>query len=156
VPGRTFDWRGVATSAEPLVALILLQDIDGPFWAKSGRPHIGLRIRLRLGWYDNAGLDVQVSFSVGGGWRRSRTFLSSTSVLPEIPGHRDTNTSHVVPFTIVPGSPSIACSVLFLGGAFVETGRNGLWRVRKQFVSSIPEYWREILSRGRTGRLCAA
>src|SRR6185436_7026918 len=80
VPSRTFDWRGVATGAEPLVALVLLRDTEGPFWAKSGRPHIGLGIRLRLGWYDNAGLDVQVSFSVGGGWRRSRTLLTSPSV----------------------------------------------------------------------------
>src|SRR4051812_27242403 len=72
------DWRGIATAAEPVVAVVFLKHGDTVEWCKSGRASgEGLEVRLALFPYDKSGSEVQVNFSVGGGTQLFASLVES-------------------------------------------------------------------------------
>jgi hypothetical protein len=151
------DWRGEARASEPIVAVSFCVRESEISWCKSERPHpVAQPVRLLLGPYDSSGCDVQVNFSVGGGHVLSRTNVSSRTYRPLVPVAINASTASVSRFSIIEGSHRVELFVLFLVGADVKLGRNGLWHLRPDLVPSVPEAYRALLSRGRTGELTAA
>ncbi len=45
--------------------------------------------------------------------------------------------------------------VVPLQQAMLKVGRNGLWRVREELAGDLPEPLRNVMTRGRTGRVAA-
>jgi hypothetical protein len=78
------DWHGVARSPHPLVALTLVATKSHVEWVKSDPEERNeLDIRLGMFSYDAEELDVEVSFSVGGGQRRCRSLVPSFDLKPD-------------------------------------------------------------------------
>ena len=151
------DWRGKALAPEPVVAISFVVKGAQVSWCKSERPNlVGQPVRLLLGHYDSAMRDVQVSFSVGKGQVVSRTVVDSPTYRPNIQATMSVATARFLPFTTVEGSHPVELFALFLAGADVKVGRNGLWHLRRELVVSVPPDFRKLLTYGRTGEWPAA
>ena len=155
--GKTRDWRGEARSHEPVVAVTVCRRGGHVSWCKSERANpSGQPVRLLLGHHDSSGRDVQVNFSVGEGQVVSRTLVESPAYRPVIRPQIAGATGALMLFVTVEGSHQVDLLVLFLAGSDVKVGRNGLWHLKPQLLKSVPEAFRELLARGRTGKLAAA
>jgi hypothetical protein len=145
------DWKGAAMSTAPLVGMSFLQSPQHCEWCKSERGEASPEVRLALFPYDDAGLDVQVNFSVGHGGRRWRTLVPSRLYRPELPASRELQTARIFRFATVEGDPPISLFVVFLARDDVESSRSALWRVRERPESGLNEPFRHWLTHGRTG-----
>jgi hypothetical protein len=153
---RPSDWRGIAAAGSSLVAVSFLQNSKDISWCKSerSRPE-GQEVQLLLGWFDNIGLDVSVSFGIAAS-RRSRTRLPNVSYRPVIEKKAEFVTGELSCFATVHGDPVIDCWVLFLARQDVSVGRKGLWHLRRDRREGVKEPLRSVLSYGRTGTFQAA
>ena len=149
---RMRDWKGIAISTEPLVALVLLRFENKVEWCKSerGNPD-GQPVRLLLSPYDSEKLDVQINFSVGGGHVRSRSIVSSDTYKPKLLELNNISTGVFYKMFDVKGSRNIELYSLFLAASDVKVGRNGLWHIRKEHQENVEEPLARILSFGRNG-----
>jgi hypothetical protein len=125
-------------------------------WCKSEPAHDdGQALRLLLGHHDRAGLDVQVSFSIGGGQAISRCQLGAPDYRPAPLEREPVQTGTLVPFATIRGNPAVDLSLVFLVASEVQVGRNRLWHVRRELEEELPEPFRGILRRGRSGEIAA-
>lgn len=148
------DWKGIATSPVPMVALSFLEFSNQWIWCKSEKRNGNLELRLALFPYDQQRLDVGVNFSVrNNGGCRMRSIMPSSSYRPELPDTRLLETAQLYEFATVEGNPAIKLFMLFLARTDVKGLRKGLWRVRSPLLSSVQEPLRTCLDYGRTGVL---
>jgi len=148
-------WRAAPSESQRSL-VVFVQDESGIWWCKSERARTdGSEVHLTLPWYDRVGRDVQVLFSVGRGGRASRVTLRSPNDLPVMPSVTQLATSFITQLVRVQGDRDVGCSVLFIVASEVKVGRTGLWRVRSPISERIPEPYRTVLTRSRTGRLAA-
>jgi hypothetical protein len=154
--GRTRDWCGMATCGEPLVGMAFLHAGGITEWCKSERgDEHGLKLRLALFPYDVGLEDVQVNFSVARGGCRWRCTVQSSQYIPAIPERREVRTGVIEVFATIEGDPAIEVCVLLIARRDVKSARNGLWRLRRNLASSVPEPYGRILTYGRTGTIAA-
>jgi hypothetical protein len=152
-PGPNRQWRRWANSAEPFVAITYLSTPAECIWSKSARGESPIEVRLMLGPYDEQGRDVQVYFSVGGGYRRSRSLVSSPSYRPDIVSNGEFRCGVIQKFTQIEGEPGIELLILFLARQDVRSARCGLWKLRRELAESITnDSIRRMMTYGRTGR----
>jgi hypothetical protein len=144
-------WRGTSTSAVPLVAMSFLKTRGQYEWCKSEKKESAPTVQLALFPHDDAGMDVQVNFSVGRGGRLTRSKVPSPSYRPELLPTRALQTGRVERFATIAGVPEVEAWVLFLAREDVESMRGGLWRVRSHLHPGLPEPFRQWLSHGRVG-----
>jgi hypothetical protein len=153
LPPPKRDWQGQITAAEPVVAVLFLCVGATCRWSKSERRG-DVRVRLALFPYDDAGDDVQLNCSVGGGYQICRLSVRSTSYLPDLPSRREFRCGSVQKVAQVEGNPAADLLILFIARSDVRSARCGLWHLRKEFLESISdESLRGILTYGRCGRL---
>ena len=88
-PGPNRDWHGWANATEPFVAITFLCTPTACSWSKSERREMPRKIWLTLGRYDEQGRDVQVNFSVAGGYQLGRSHVPSPSYRPDILSQRE-------------------------------------------------------------------
>ncbi len=89
------DWRGWANATEPFDAITFLSTPTDCNWSKSERGEMPREVRLTLGSYDKQGREVQVNFSVAGGYQLGRSCVPSLSYRPGILSQREFSTSTV-------------------------------------------------------------
>jgi len=128
-------------------------------WASSNRVEIpSLPIGLALFKYDEFGRDVAVSWRVGAksdGIIQTRTMVASPTYRPTLPETSLRATGTPIEFAVVDGQPSISLCMLFLARSDTRSARNGLWHVRADLADAIPEPWKSVLTRRRTGEFLA-
>jgi len=152
LPAPKRDWRGVIQSAETVVAIAFLRVGGHTAWCKSDRGSLhGLEVSVMLDRYDNFGLDVSASFSIGNNGPRWRTLVESANYFPKIIAPKTFLTGQLIDFAKVEGNPRIDLNALFIARKDVRVGRNGLWHLRKELVEFFPESFRKILAYGRSG-----
>jgi len=154
--GRRRDWRGLAVSEEPVVAVTFVSSSDCIEWCKSKRPQPqGQSVRLLLGHYDSEGVDVQVNFSVGESGPRTRTTVTSAEYRPIVAAPIVGRSGRMIPFATVEGSRRVDLGILFVARTHVRVGRNGLWQVRPDVAERLPESIAYLLTHSRTGQFAA-
>jgi len=155
-PGSTRDWHGVATAGAPLVGVAFVTSRGRSAWCKSGpaKPD-GQPVHLLLGHHDQAGVDVQVNWSVGGGQAISRCVVESRAYQPTIMPSAPIVAGQAVELATISGTPPVVLSALFLAAADVKVGRNRLWHLRPELAFMVQEPYRAILTRGRSGESAA-
>jgi hypothetical protein len=154
VPGPKRDWQGLACSQRTLASVVFMRTVDGIAWSKSERPTIiGHDVRLLLGQCENGNLDLYATFSAGDGQQQTLVRAPSDDYRPEMPARITAQTGSIVPVCTLATSPEVEFSVLFIDGADVQVGRNGLWHVRPRIAEKIDEPMRSVLTCGRTGGL---
>lgn len=147
------DWQGQITAAEPVVAVVFLCAGAICRWSRSERRNAG-QVRVALFPYDDMGGDVQLNYSVGGGWQACRLSVCSASYLPDLPSHREFRCGEVQKFAQVEGNPAADLLTLFIARRDVRTARCGLWSLRRELLESISdESIRAMLTYGRSGCL---
>jgi hypothetical protein len=146
------DWRGIASAQEPIVAIAFLRRQHHVEWGLSSRTEDNeIETRLAIFPYDKAGLDVQVSVSVGGGGRRFRSQVPTAAYQPVMPPASPVETGTVALLATIDGDPKIDFLGLFLAKADTKGGRNRIWHLRPCFQEALPEQLQEALTYGRTG-----
>ncbi len=151
IAGARRDWQGQARSSVPLVGIAFLESAGRCQWRKCEKREGPPDVRLMLLHYDEAGMNVRVSFSVGGGERNWQTVVPSASYRPRLPDIQTLQSACIHRFAAIDGEPPVDLSILFLARADVESLRNGLWRVRKRLAPAVPEPYRRWLTYGRGG-----
>jgi hypothetical protein len=152
--GRVRDWCGWANATEPFVAMTFLSTPTACNWSKSERGGTPRKIRILLGHYDEQGRDVQVNFSVAGGYQLGRSRVHSPSYRPDVLSNREFPCGVIQKFAQVEGEPCIELLVLFLARRDVRSARCGLWRLRQELAESIADDpLRQMMTCGRTGQL---
>ena len=153
-PGLNRDWHGLASAPEPFVALVFLCAPRGCKWAKSQRGELPREVRLALIPYDESGKDVQVNFSVGGGYAVGRSEVPSATYRPVISVEQTFQSGVIQKFTQVVGEPYLDLLILFLASRDVHSARNRLWHLRPELAESISsDSIRHMMTYGRTGHL---
>ena len=152
-PSPKRDWRGIASSSEPIVGITFLRFNTVVEWCLSERV-IGseIEVRLALFEYDREHLEVQVNASIGRGGTRYRSTVSSADYLPDIPVTRIFDTGKVVLISTVEGDPTVSFLGLFLARADAKSFPKGIWHVREHFRGNLPGVLIKPLTYGRTGR----
>ncbi|MEE9365731.1 MAG: hypothetical protein V3W44_03495 [Dehalococcoidales bacterium] len=148
------DWRGVASSEEPIVAIAFLRWQHHVEWCLSSCTEDGaidIETRLALFPYDKAGLDVQVNVSIGRGGRRWRSLVASPTYQPTIPAVSPVETGTVALLSRIEGNPTIDFLGLFITKRDTKCRRNRIWHLRPCFHESLPVQLRAPLTYGRTG-----
>jgi hypothetical protein len=152
--GPNRDWRGWATATEPLVAITFLSTPTDCNWSRSARAEMPCEVRLTLGRFDKQGREVQVNFSVAGGYQIGRSRVPSPSYQPDILSQHQFSTGVIQTFAKVEGEPDMELLVLFLARQDVRWGRCRLWRLRRELAESITnDSMRALMTYGRTGHL---
>lgn len=157
-PGGRREWRGRLVGPAPLVCVTLLASDAGLMWTKSNkRGGAELPVRVLVQPYDRAGLDVQVSCSVGtsDGHVRSCLRVPSAAYFPE-PACGLIDTGVASPFLDFVGEPSCRLAFLPLLRSDVLGARNGSWNVKPESVADVAAGWVRRLRYGRTGRMTTA
>jgi hypothetical protein len=153
-PGLNRHWQGWAIAPEPFVALVFLCAPGACKWIKSQRGETTREVRLTLCPYDEVEKDVQVNFSVGGGYALGRSQVPSAEYRPEISGQQMFQSGVIQKFTQVVGDPYVDLLILFLARRDVHSARNGLWHLRPEIAESISsDSIRHMMTYGRTGHL---
>jgi len=130
------DWKGHAACSEPFVGVAILESPASAEWCISVRDDS--EVRLAIFPYDQDGLDVEVTFSLGQGGRRWRTWVCSPTYFPVIRSSLVIETGRVVTFCTVEGEPQIELKALFVARRDVKSRRNGVWHIRPELADSLP------------------
>ncbi len=148
------DWRGIASAPEPIVAVTFLRWQHHIEWGLSNRSEdCEIETRLAIFPYDQAGLDVQVSVSIGGGGPRSRCAVPTATYQPEMPPASPVETGRVSLLATIEADPRIEFLGLFIARSDTKGGRNRIWHLRPCFHDSLPPQLKEALTYGRTGMI---
>jgi hypothetical protein len=148
------DWRGVASAPEPIVAVTFLRWQHHVEWGLSSRlEDCEIETRLAIFPYDKAGLDVQVSVSIGGGGPRYRCTVPAATYQPAMPPASPVDTGTVALLTTIEGDPKIDFLALFIARSDTKGGRNRIWHLRPHFHDAVPPQLKEALTYGRTGTI---
>lgn len=147
------DWRGVACAPEPIVAVTFLRWQHHVEWGLSSRSEdCEIETRLAIFPYDQAGLDVQVSVSIGGGGPRYRCTVPTATYQPDMPPASPVETGTVALLATIEGDPKIEFLGLFIARSDTKGGRNRIWHLRECFREALPTELLEPLTYGRTGQ----
>jgi hypothetical protein len=154
--GSNWDWKGKVSTTAPIVAVSFIRVGTLVQWARSEKgPKLSLAMRLHLGRYDREGRDVQATFAIGEGMPRTRTLLPSPDFLPRIPTERTISVGRIFSFCEPFGEPKVELFGVLVFREQVIGGRNGLWRLKSQFSSHLPEPLAQAMTYGRSGEfLC--
>ena len=148
------DWQGRATAAGPYVAINFVSAGAQITWTRSSDRNSDMGVRLMLGAYDAAGLDVQVNFGVGSSACVARCGVPSRTYLPQIPPRREFRCGKVEHFVLLGGTPPVNVSVLLIARQDVKSARNRLWHLWPELAARVRDpQIRQMLTYGRTGVL---
>lgn len=147
-------WQGTVSCREPFVILLLAQQADDLWWAKS-LPSKDDKLDLRFELYPTSTTDphYQVFFSSGtGGFIQALTArLPTREHKPSLQAPETFDTGFVLPFALIDCSVRTTLSFCCFAKADVVVRRGYVWGLKPRFLKDIDQPWNEILWRGRNG-----
>ncbi len=148
------EWKGIAISSEPIVAVVFLKHGNITEWCKtSSVSSKSLDFTLLISRYNEINLEAEVSLSVDNGNRRYAMFLKSANYKPKIKDEIIVNTGEILKFTMVDGKPKIFFEIIFFALTDVKFGRNRIWHLRENTNVLLCDELKRILGKGRVGQL---
>lgn len=146
-------WRGTFESVEPIVALAITVCGRHVHWARtSHRSTPSLETSILFSPYDEAGLDIAVTFSIFDAVATSQVITDSRQSQPT-PSPKTFVTGQLVEVADFATDPPCRLNALFLIRRDVASVRNGVWHAKSEVVSSMGDPWRKMLTYGRAGEL---
>ncbi len=146
-------WRGHALAAEPLVALVLIENADGLHWTRtSHRGSETPEMQIMYAPVDQDGLKIQVAFSIQDATACGSAVVPSIQTHP-MPRLERTFTGEVHSFGAV--APTCELKAMFLARRDVTSVRNGIWHARANLIRDMADPWRAVFTYGRTGTIQA-
>ncbi len=137
---------------EPIIAMTFLRVGDHVEWVRSEKTmHAEMEVRLLLGRYDSRGLDVQTCFGVGDCSVRWRTMLDNPDDLPSIAEMRTIRAGKSFAFCPPFGTPEVTLYGLVLLRRQAVGSRVGIWHLRPEYTSFLPQPWKRIFTYARAG-----
>lgn len=147
-----WDWKGSVVGPEPIVAMTFLCVGSHVQWVRSEKTvHTEMEIRLLFGRHDSRGFDVQPCFSIGDNSVRWRTMLDDADDLPSVPRTRTIRAGQSFAFCAPFGMPKVALYGLVLLRRQAVSARLGIWHLKPEYSSLLPEQWKKVFTHARAG-----
>lgn len=148
-------WKGTLVGADPLAAIVFLEEPAAVHWVKSARVASSLPVNLSLHAYaDHSSKVATFAASVGD---------DGPPAVPVADTGSPAETCEISAGPFVTGRVAVLARtegadllVLLFPARLVKIGRNRLWRLRDQYAAELPPRLREVLTRRRTGILSVA
>ena len=146
-------WAGRIEAGCPIVAFVVNVTGSRTCWARtSHRAAESLEARILFAPYDAEGRRIQICFSISDATAYGQTVTASSLDHPA-PHVGEFFTGQLVTVSRSDGDPPCELKALFLTRDDVKSVRNGVWHVRGNIASTLPEPWHTVLTYGRAGEL---
>lgn len=148
-------WKGTLVAADPLAALVFLDEPAAVHWVKCARVASSLSVDLSLHAYADHSSKV-ATFA-------ARVGDDGPPAVPVVDTGSPAETCGISAGPFVTGRVAVLARaegadllVLLFPARLVKVGRNRLWRLRDEYAAELSPRLREVLTRRRTGTLSVA
>jgi uncharacterized protein YcfL len=150
---QTPKWIGSANAESSMVSITFFEIDNKIAWLKSERArNNNFDIHINIFNYDKTGLDVQFNCFFNNSINSIRAQIDSVNILPKI-YDGNVNSGRIYLFSTFDSKPKINLYVLFIPMNIIKVGRNGIWKIKNNYLNLIDEKFIKILQTGRKGKM---